>query len=113
MQFVSATLAFLIIFHQLYIAALLLNYLTMKKRFTYFFKLGFEKRTGFLLCKGVFYLTCITGFAFAKSDPYSLGSDKIIKSYSGEHIQNQDIPITGTVRDETGALLPVVSVTIK
>lgn len=85
----------------------------MKKQFTYFFKLGFEKKTAFLLCKSVFYLTCITGVAFATSDPYSLRSDNIIKSYSGEHFPKQDIPIKGTVTDETGGLLAGVSVTIK
>jgi TonB-linked SusC/RagA family outer membrane protein len=83
----------------------------MKKRFTYSLKLGFEREAGIFLCKSIIYVTCVTGTAFAGTAMASPFAKPTI--YADTYVAAVDIPIKGTVKDETGQPLPGASVKIK
>ena len=85
----------------------------MKKRFTYFPRLGFEKKAGILLCQSFFCLTLVTTTVFAAPGSNYTGPGKNTNLYPGTTVPERDIQIRGTVKDDTGQPLQGASVKIK
>ena len=83
----------------------------MKKRFTIYLRPRFEKKAGMLLCKSFFLLTFVTSTAFAETPVSAPG--KFLDLSTLKFVQQNDIPIKGSVKDEKGLPLPGASVVVK
>ncbi|WP_432712092.1 SusC/RagA family TonB-linked outer membrane protein [Pedobacter sp.] len=74
----------------------------MKKRFSEFLRWKLEKSAAVLFCKCLFYLAIASNTTYAATSMSKDGT-----------VVYQDIPIKGTVKDDSGQPLPGATVTIK
>ncbi len=83
----------------------------MKKIFTLSFKQQFERKAGIILCKSFLCVAFVTSTAYAESPAHK--PDTKPKLFANLYIADRDIPIRGSVKDETGQPLPGASIKIK
>lgn len=85
----------------------------MNKIFTGLSKPRFDKMACSTLYKGLFGITFFALPALAATGTPAYAFEKNHTMYTGSFIANRDIPIKGTVKDETGELLPGASIRVK